>query len=339
MALTQRRPPVEQVTVVVVTYRGASFLDDCLDGLAAQTMPHRLLVIDNASTDGSAALLARRLAPDQVLRLPENAGFAGGVAAALSRVRTPWVALLNDDAVAEPDWLDRLLAAARHDPAAAAWTCMILTADGSRVASLGGGLTDLGYGYDQGEGLPAAPAPAGGDVFAFCGGAVLLRVAAVRAVGGFPAEYFLYYEDTDTSWRLRLAGWEIRLVPQARVRHRQGASSEPGSAAFHRWNERNRLRTLIRCAPAAVVLTALARFALTTGKLALRRALRRPVPPGANHDPGLRLGVIGRTVADLPLLLRRRGAVGQLARRSRAEVWSTARRLSERNQGSADARS
>ncbi len=234
--------------MIVVTYRGRDLLPDCLAGLRAQTVPHRLLVIDNASTDGSAEVLAELASgpDDRVVRLAANAGFAGGVAAALPPVGTRFCALLNDDAVADPDWLERLLAAADGDDAAAAWTSLMVRAEHPEVVNnLGAGLDRHWYGIDLDAGAAvadvrddgrAAIGPGGRperrDVFGFSGGAALLRMGAVRAVGGFPAEFFLYYEDLDTSWRLRLAGWQIRAVPAARVVHRHAATSDRRSDAL-----------------------------------------------------------------------------------------------------------
>jgi GT2 family glycosyltransferase len=100
--------PVPDVTVLVVTWRGRALVAGCLAALRRQTVPHRLLVVDNASTDGTAELL-RSFPEAQVLRLPRNAGFAGGVTAGLDEVATRWVALLNDDAAPEPGWLAALL--------------------------------------------------------------------------------------------------------------------------------------------------------------------------------------------------------------------------------------
>jgi GT2 family glycosyltransferase len=301
------------VTVVMVTHRGADFLQDALDGLAAQTVPHRLLVIDNASTDGTAAVLAEAvesgaLQAESVLRLPTNTGFAGGVAAAIPLVATSYLALLNDDAVPDTDWLAQLLAAADGDRGAAAWTSLMELADRpGTVNNTGAALDAKWYGIDVNAGKPVTEIPSRVlDVFGFCGGAALLRTAALRAVGGFPAEFFLYYEDLETSWRLRRAGWSIRTVPTARVVHRHAATTDRRSELFHFYNERNRLLTLIRCAPLWVAPAQIVKFILTTGSLTAARLLRRPVPDHPNFRLGLRLRVLGGVAAMLPGQYRQR---------------------------------
>jgi GT2 family glycosyltransferase len=102
------------VTVVVVTYRGAAWLPRCLDALAAQRMPDggrvACWVVDNASTDGTADVLAARTDGVRTIRSAANLGFAGGNNLALREVTTPFAVLLNDDAVPEPGWLGALLA-------------------------------------------------------------------------------------------------------------------------------------------------------------------------------------------------------------------------------------
>ncbi|MTD14125.1 glycosyltransferase [Nakamurella sp. YIM 132087] len=327
------------VTVVVVTHAGRHLVQPCLDSLAAQSAPHRLLVVDNHSTDGTAELLAARLQADEILRTPANLGFAGAVAAALQVVGTRFVALLNDDAVADPDWLAQLLAVARDDPDAAAWTSLMLQFDHPElVNNAGAGLTPFGYGVDLAPDTPADAVPVGPvEVFGFCGGAALLRTDAVRAVGGFPAEYFLYYEDLDTGWRLRLAGWTIRRVPGSRVLHHHAATTDRRSELFHRHNERNRLWTLLRCAPLTFALTGLVRFVLTTASLALRQRLRADARQAAADHPnfrvGLRVGVLLETLRALPRLLRGRGRISAIAVRGRGAVLGEGIRGTLREQG------
>lgn len=295
-------------TVVVVTWRGRDHLTTCLDALAVQNRPHQTLVVDNASDDGSARLLARHPSRPQVLRLSRNTGFAGGMSAALHRVRTPFVAWLNDDAAPEPEWLAALEDALDADDRVAAATS-VLRGPGGLVQSIGVRLTADGYGADARDGA----------VFGFCGGAALLRTEPLRAVGGVPAGFFCYYEDTDTSWRLRLAGYRLAPVPGARATHLHGATTRPGSARFHRWNERNRLLTLLRCAPASVAAGALARFAALTAVLPLRSGTAARTP--ANFRVALRLRVLAEVAACLPAALRARRRIGRMAAVSRRAVW------------------
>ncbi|SDD21086.1 Glycosyltransferase, GT2 family [Actinokineospora iranica] len=292
---------------MVVTWRGREHIGACLDALAGQTRPHRTIVLDNASDDGTAAVVAAHPLAPEVIRLDRNAGYAGGLAAALPSVGTPYAAWLNDDAAPAPDWLAALEDALEHDDRAGAASARLSRPDGA-VQSVGVRLTALGYGADA----------VTGPVFGFCGGAALVRMSALAEVGGVPAGFFCYYEDTDTSWRLRLGGWTVLSAPDAVAVHLHGASTRPGSRAFHRWNERNRLLMLLRCAPLSAAVRELARFAAITLALPLRRA----VPAAPNFAVGLRLGVLVEVAARLPGTLRQRRAIGRRAVVDRAAVWA-----------------
>lgn len=289
---------------MVVTWRGRAHIRECLDALAAQDRVAKVLVVDNASDDGTADLLTGH----DVLRLPRNRGYAGALATALPRVDTEFVAWLNDDAAPVSSWIATLEDALDRHGDAAAVTSSLELPDGS-VQSVGVRLTADGHGADT--------ALAGREVFGFCGGAVLMRMAALRSVGGVPAGFFCYYEDTDTSWRLRLRGWRVISVP-ARVVHRHGASSRLGSSKFHHWNERNRLLMLVRCAPLLVALEQLARFVAITAALPFRKPL-----PAQNFRMSLRLGVLADVVWRLPAALVARARISATARVRRRELWRT----------------
>jgi GT2 family glycosyltransferase len=299
------------VTVVVVTWQGAHLLPACLESLRRQTLPHAVVVVDNGSTDGTEELLAGRFPEVRVVQTGANLGFAGGVQAGLDVAGTPYVALLNNDATAEPGWLAALVDAAEAHPGAAAVTSRMLLQDTDPplLNNTGVVLLDSDYGADRDLRADAAVRTEPDSVFGFSGGAALLRLDAVRAVGGFPTRFFLYYEDTDLSWRLRLAGWDVRYEPAAVVHHAHSATVDQTSDRFAFFNERNRLLMLTRCAPAPRALRALLRFLLTTASLTVKRALRRPVPDVPVFSPGLRLRVLGSYARALPWALRTRRTI------------------------------
>lgn len=319
------------VTVVVVTWQGAHLLGDCLSSLAAQTLTHRLIVVDNASTDGTRELLAADYPHARVITLAGNTGFAGGMAAALSAVDTLYVALLNNDAAADPRWLERSVAALRAEVTIAAVTAKLLCWDddrpdtpitgGTPINNAGVVLTREAYGADRGLGQPdAAPYDRACEVFGFSGGACVLRTDPVRAAGGFPAEFFLYYEDTDLAWRLRLAGWRIWYEPGALVWHRHAATAGRDSPMFAYHTERNRLLMLVRCAPAGLAAWQVLRFVLTTASLTARRMLGQRIPPAAVFRIRLRIRVLAGLVRLLPWALAERRVIGRHASVSRRGV-------------------
>jgi GT2 family glycosyltransferase len=222
--------------------------------------------------------------------------------------------------VAEPGWLATLVEALLDRPDAAAATSLVLLRDGRSVNNAGNVLVDDLYGADRASGADPASVSDLAEVFAFSGGAALVRTAAVREVGGMAADLFLYYEDTDLSWRLRLSGHAIIYVPGARVRHRHSASSDQSSQLFARYNERNRLLVLLRCAPLRAAIWQLLKFALVTVSLGLRRSWHRDGRTAWQQDLGLRVSVVAEVLRLLPSTLRARREITRLSRVSRAAV-------------------
>jgi GT2 family glycosyltransferase len=268
-----------------------------------------VLVIDNASTDGTTELLARDYPSVRVERLPTNTGFAGGVAHALERVTTSYLVLVNNDAVVRPGWLTHLLEPLDSDPRTAAVCSKLLLPDG-RLNSAGGYLEPNGYAHDLGFGEPDdgrwdTPREVG---FA-TGTAVAYRTDAVREVGGVDPRYFLYVEDVDLSWRLHLAGWKVRYQPTAVVVHQHSATAGEFSLLHTFHTERNRLATLVTNATSGTAARAVLRFPLTTLSVAVGESRAKAVARVRAYLSFLRW---------LPTLLRRRRAVTTTV--SRADV-------------------
>jgi GT2 family glycosyltransferase len=316
-----------EITAVVVTWQGAELLPTCLDSLAAQTVPHRVLVVDNASSDSTADILKRY--DVEVLTLDRNTGFAGGVAAALGVVRSEYVALLNNDASADPRWLEASAAALNNNPGAAAITSRLVLWDLDSAGrfvlnNVGVALTAGGYGTDRGFGQPDGPPFDRSEaVFGFSGGASVLRRSAVVAAGGIAPRFFMYYEDTDLSWRLRLAGYSILYEPAAVVHHRHGASSNLRSESFAYFTERNRLLVLLRCAPLGFALRQIARFVLTTCSLAARRMVGQRVPDAAVFRVTVRVRALVGVAYAATWAIRSRRSIGRSATIPRSAIIQT----------------
>ena len=181
------------------------------------------------------------------------------------------------------------------------------------VNNAGSVLIEGGYGADRGflepdDGQYDTPA----EVFAWCGGSVLLRPAYLADVGLFDDRFFLYYEDTDLSWRGRSRGWRFRYVPDARVRHVHAASTGEGSPVFQHYVERNRLLMLVKNAPATMAANAVWRYLLTTLSYARRDIV---APPLRLHRP--RPTVVARRVRSFADFLRQLPAALSQRRRIR----------------------
>jgi N-acetylglucosaminyl-diphospho-decaprenol L-rhamnosyltransferase len=247
-------PP--QVDVVVVTWRGRDTLPACLDSVHRDMGPRaRLVVVDNASEDGTAGWLAAGTPGVTVVTARRNLGFAGGANLGISAGSATYVAVLNDDAEVRLGWLTAMVAVLETpgNERVGAVTSRLLLTGGEKVNSTGNTISRAGRGRDR-DWLTLASVERGkGEVFGFCGAAALLRRSALNEVGLFDEDLFLYYEDTDLSWRLRASGWTVLYEPRAVATHRHASSSQVGSPRFTLWNERNSLIVFTRHAPAHVV--------------------------------------------------------------------------------------
>lgn len=212
-----------RVAVVIVNYNAGMYLSRCLDALEAQTRaPEAVVVVDNASSDGSTDALHGRPAWMRLLPLAANTGFARANNIALSFLDGfDYVALLNPDTVPAPDWLQRLLdAAARHDPGDFFGCLMLGYADGDPVDGTADvyHVSGLYWRRDHGR-RPEDASTVEEEIFSPCAAAALYPLKAVRDVGGFDEDYFCYSEDVDLGFRLRARGARAWYVPAAVVRH------------------------------------------------------------------------------------------------------------------------
>jgi GT2 family glycosyltransferase len=191
------------------------------------------------------------------------------------------------------------------------------------VNNVGGIVLTEGYGADRGyQQVDTGQFDQPEEVFTACGNGMAVRMSIGRELGWFDDDFFLYYEDTDLSWRIRSRGWEIRYVPQAVLRHVHSATSEEWSPLFVFHVDRNRLLMLTKNATTGLALRAVLRYPLTTASIAVRTlrqglAARRrpPVRPTL-----LRLRVIGSYLRLLPRMLARRRNVARSAAVGRREL-------------------
>jgi GT2 family glycosyltransferase len=266
--------PVPDVWLVVVNWNCAALLPACLSALERLTVPAHVVVVDNGSTDGSEAMVARH--PGVVwLPLGENRGFAEANNVALRHALAAgarYVALVNPDTVVDPGWLEALLADAELHPEAGLWNGLLLfSADPGRVNSTGIVFDRFLRAFDRDFGVPLAQLRRdAGPVPAVTGGATLLRSEMLRAVGLFDPAYFAYYEDVDLSLRAARAGFGCRYAPGARALHGFGTSLGATSPRRAYYLARNHLRSVATYLPFPLALTVAPAFALA------RVALKAP---------------------------------------------------------------
>jgi len=243
-------PPT--VSIVIVNWNGLHFLKECWAALAAQTYaPVEVIVVDNASTDGSLEWLAAQTPAPQLIRNAANRGFAASNNQGLALARGAYVALLNNDAYPDPGWLAALVAAAEANPTVGMFASLMVFADRPEVVQSAGICLDrCGITWDCAGGQPAAAqSQTPSAVFGPSAGAALYRRELLATLGGFDEGFFAYLEDVDLAWRARWLGWSALLVPAARVRHVASGTGRQGSAFKTYYLAQNKVRMLLKNYP------------------------------------------------------------------------------------------
>jgi GT2 family glycosyltransferase len=247
-------PPFQlpDVDCVVVNRDGGEAFFAALSSLRSQAgVDVSIVVVDNASRPAERERLAREFKESRVVAFSRNLGFAGAANEGIARTRSPFVLLVNNDAVLAPDYAARLAARLALDERLAAVQGLVLTEDGSRVDTAG-----LDWNR-RGEAVPiladARPEDAPEGVFEVSGvsaTATLYRRTALESVAPqgevFERSFFAYYEDVDLSLRLARAGWRFACDPEARCRHEGSRTGRRTPARRALWTARNRWRTLFR---------------------------------------------------------------------------------------------
>jgi GT2 family glycosyltransferase len=246
-------PPAPRFSVVIPNWNGAHHLPPCLDALCAQTHPDiEVIVVDNASTDGSRALLAERYPDVRMIALPENRGFTGACNAGMVAATGEYVALLNNDTEVDLGWAAAVVSAfARHPEAGLVASKMLLFDERDRFHTAGdlyrvdGRLVNRGVWEQDGGQYDAEE-----YVFSACGGSAVYRRAMLDEIGLLDDDFFFSCEDMDLAWRAQLAGYRCVYAPNAVVYHHLAATGGGVTASF--FDGRNTIWILIKNYPAAL---------------------------------------------------------------------------------------
>ncbi len=240
----QSRPVVE-VSVLVVVRNGLPYLDRCLSSLTAQQgVDFEVVLVDNASTDGTLRRVARRFSGVRTVSSPVNLGYAGGINLGLEHARGRVVVGLNVDTEMAPGCLARLLSVLRDRPEAGVVTpLLVVDQHRDQVNAMGGAIHVTGLSFCNGLHRPRAEVPrAPFSVPGFSGACFMIRRDILERVGGAPDHCFMGNDDVVLSWWVRLLGQDILCVPDAVVFHRYGLTLEPDKLFLV---ERNRLDLLL----------------------------------------------------------------------------------------------
>jgi len=243
-----------RVSVIVLNWNGKPFLKECLDSLRTQTFrDSETILVDNGSTDGSVQY-ARQEFPDvRIVGLDYNAGFAGGNNVGIRASTGEYVALLNNDTRAHPQWLESLKTTLDAHPDIGFCASKILLYDQPTIIDSAG---DLFYTCGVGEKRGRSETDRGQfaqlqPVFGACAAAALYRREVLEDIGLFDEDFFAYAEDVDLSFRAQLAGYKCLFVPEAVVYHHlQGTSRALPDESLY-LSRRNAFCALVKNMPAA----------------------------------------------------------------------------------------
>lgn len=244
------------VLVIIVNYNSGALLQDAITGVQKQTYRSwKLVVVDNASTDGSADLLEEMFPSTHVIRSPKNVGFAA--ANNLAVMTTPaasWIALLNPDAVPHPRWLEELVAATRAYPEFGSFSSRTITAhDPDTIDGAGDVYHISGRYWRRGSGCPNTSKYAvNKEVFSACAAAALYNAKVWCKVGGMDEAFFCYGEDVDLGFRMHLAGYRCMYIPEALAVHHGSATTGRHSDFSTYHGHRNLVWTFVKNMPGAL---------------------------------------------------------------------------------------
>lgn len=243
------------ISAVVINYNGEEFLRGCLQSLQRQSRPpDEILVVDNASTDGSLGILSEKFPDVRVLALPANLGFAEACNRGIEATDSDLVAILNNDLILDREWLNELLKHVSEEWGA--WASLILfERSPNRVDSAGDGMSVIGAAFKIGHTQDVSAYRRPREVFGPCAAAALYRRSLLEEAGGFDSDFFLIHEDSDLNLRARMLGFRCLFVPTAQVFHRVNASIESFSAAYVFYGHRNSEILFWKNMPSGLLLT------------------------------------------------------------------------------------
>ncbi|MGH2537155.1 MAG: glycosyltransferase family 2 protein [Candidatus Promineifilaceae bacterium] len=237
-------------SVVIATWNGRDWLARCLAALDRQSYADfEVVVVDNGSDDGTAEWLVVERPGVHLLRLASNQGFAAANNVGFERALGRFLVTLNNDALPEPGWLERLVAAASRPDVGMVASRVVLLERPGRLDSAGIGVNQAGVAFQRGRGRPAAWANEPGYVFGPSAAAALYKRELLAAVGGFDETFFALYEDVDLAWRAQRVGWRCWYAPAAVAAHHHSATTGRDPARKRYLLGRNKWWTLARNYP------------------------------------------------------------------------------------------
>ena len=210
-----------KVTIIIPNYNGCHFMEPCLASLKKQTYKdYQILVVDNASTDGSVEYVKEHYPEIEVIALKKNYGFCKAVNVGIRRSTTPYVILLNNDTTADPYYIEEMVRTIEKSPRIFSVSSkMIQMYHPELIDSAGDLYTLTGWGVCRGVGRPVSNYTETDEVFSACAGAAIYRRQVFQKIGLFDEKHFAYLEDIDVGYRARIFGYRNLYCPTALVYH------------------------------------------------------------------------------------------------------------------------
>ncbi len=216
---------MREVTVIIPNYNGINYIKDCLDSLLAQTMEADIIVVDNASADGSVDII-KQYDMVRLIELKENFGFCRAVNEGIAATRTKYLILLNNDTKADPAFVEELYKAIdKHDDTFSVASKMLQMNAPDRIDSAGDLYCALGWAFSLGKDKSSKKYDRESVIFSACGGAAIYRKDLFEQIGYFDELHFTYLEDVDVGYRARIMGYKNRYTPKAVVYHAGSGST------------------------------------------------------------------------------------------------------------------
>ncbi|MCF2681464.1 glycosyltransferase family 2 protein [Faecalicatena contorta] len=210
-----------KVTIVIPNYNGKHFMEPCLASLENQTCrDFRILIVDNASTDGSIEYMKEHYPDIEVIALDKNYGFSKAVNVGIRHSDTPYVILLNNDTTVDPHYVEEMVRAIEKSPKIFSVSSkMIQMYHPDLIDSAGDLYTLVGWGVCRGNGRPISNYTEADEIFTACAGAAIYRRKVFSRIGYFDENHFAYLEDIDIGYRAKIYGYRNMYCPTALVYH------------------------------------------------------------------------------------------------------------------------
>ncbi len=216
----------KKVSIVIPNFNGMAFVDACMRAVLWDAPEAEILVVDNASTDGSLAYMKEHFPEARYIEMKENVGFAAAVNAGIRAAARPYVILLNNDTEVEQGFTAALVEALEKDPRIFSVQAKLLQLkQPDKIDDAGDLYCALGWAFARGKDKSALLYEEQAEVFAACAGAAIYRRDAFEKIGYFDETHFAYLEDIDVGWRARIYGYRNLYTPKARVYHAGSGSS------------------------------------------------------------------------------------------------------------------